>query len=126
MLKGEPSGALTTFAGHKGFGLSLCVQLMGSAFALAGFPGGHEDDGAGACVFAIDPGLLAGTDEYMTRSRELIDSIRSAKPIAGRHVVLPGERGDALAKLAEETGEIEVADAIWNELLKFVSEPQHP
>lgn len=115
-------GALTTFAGHKGFGLSLFVQLLGSAFALAGFPGGHEEDGAGAFVLAIDPGLLAGTDEYMTRSRELVESIRTAKPIPGKHVALPGERGDAIAKQAEQTGEIEVADAIWDELLKFVGE----
>ncbi len=113
-------GALTTFAGYKGFGLSLFVQLLGSAFALAGFPGGHQEDGAGAVVLAIDPGLLAGTDEYMTRSRELIESIRSAKPIAGQRISLPGERGDAVAEQAELTGEIEVADAIWNELLKFV------
>ncbi|UOQ59313.1 Ldh family oxidoreductase [Leucobacter rhizosphaerae] len=114
-------GALTTFAGHKGFGLSLLVQLLGSAFALAGFPGGHEEDGAGTFVLAIDPGLLAGTDEYLTRSRELIDSIRSAKPIAGQRVSLPGERGDAIAAEAERTGEIEIADAIWNELVRFVS-----
>lgn len=114
-------GALTTFAGHKGFGLSLLVQLLGSAFALAGFPGGHEEDGAGTFVLAIDPGLLAGTDEYMTRSRELVESIRSAKPIAGHRISLPGERGDAIAEQAARTGEIEIADAIWNELLRFIA-----
>jgi LDH2 family malate/lactate/ureidoglycolate dehydrogenase len=118
--KGDSPGALTTFAGYKGFGLSLFVQLLGSAFAGAGFPGGHEEDGAGTFVLAIDPGLLAGTDEYLTRSRELIDSIRSAKPIAGQRISLPGERGDAVFRQAQETGEIEVADAIWNELLSFV------
>lgn len=113
-------GAITTFAGHKGYGLSVFVQLLGSAFALAGYPGGRGEDGAGTFVLAIDPGLLAGTEEYMKRSRELVDSIKSAKPIPGQHVSLPGERGDALAKEAEETGEIEVADAIWRELCNFV------
>lgn len=113
-------GAITTFAGHKGFGLSLLVQLLGSAFSVAGFPGGHGGDGAGTFVLAIDPGLLAGTEEYMKRSRELVESIKSAKPIAGQKVILPGERGDEIAKRAEETGEIEIADAIWNELCGFV------
>lgn len=113
-------GAITTFAGHKGYGLSLFVQLLGSAFALAGFPGGHGEDGAGTFVLAIDPGLLASTDEYMKRSRELVDSIKSAKPIAGQKITLPGERGDELARQAEESGEIEVADAIWQELLNFI------
>jgi LDH2 family malate/lactate/ureidoglycolate dehydrogenase len=113
-------GAITTFAGHKGFGLSLFVQLLGSAFSLAGFPGGHGEDGAGTFVLALDPGLFAGTEEYMKRSRELVESIKSAKPITGQRVSLPGERGDELAKQAMESGEVEIADAIWNELVKFV------
>lgn len=113
-------GAITTFAGHRGFGLSLFVQMLGSAFSLAGFPGGYGEDGAGTFLLAIDPGLLAGKDEYMKRSRELVESIKSAKPIAGKKVLLPGERGDAIAKKAEESGEIEIADAIWHELTKFI------
>ena len=113
-------GAIKTFADHKGFGLSLFVQLMGSAFSLAGIPGAHEEDGGGTFVLAIDPGLLSGKDEYMKRSRELVDHIKSAKPIPGQEVVLPGERGDNRAKHAEETGEIEIADGVWQELCKFI------
>ena len=116
----EVGGAITTLAGHKGYGLSVFVQLLGSAFSLAGFPGGYTEDGGGTFVLAIDPGLLAGTEEYMKRSRELVESIKSAKPIAGQTVLLPGERGDATARLAEDSGEMEIADAIWNELVTFV------
>jgi LDH2 family malate/lactate/ureidoglycolate dehydrogenase len=126
--KGMPStdaaevldGSVATFSAHKGFGLSLLVQLLGSAFSLAGIPGSHEEDGAGTFVMAIDPGLLAGREEYMKRSTELIEHIKSAKPLPGQKVVLPGEQGDAIAKAAEESGEIEIADAIWNELTSFV------
>ncbi len=119
--KGESvGGAITTFAGHKGFGLSVLVQLLGSAFSLAGFPGGHGEDGAGTFVMAIDPGLLAGTDEYMKRSRELVDSLKSAKPIPGKKVLLPGEHGDALAKEVETTGEIDIPDGVWEKLVEFV------
>jgi LDH2 family malate/lactate/ureidoglycolate dehydrogenase len=113
-------GAIKTFAGHKGFGLSLFVQLMGSAFSLAGIPGAHEEDGAGTFVLAIDPGMLAGKDEYMKRSRELVDHIKSAKPIEGQSVNLPGEIGDETARKAEESGEIEIADPLWKELTDFV------
>ncbi len=113
-------GSVTTFAEHKGFGLSLFVQMLGSAFSLAGIPGSHEEDGAGTFVMAIDAGLLAGKDEFMQRSTELIKHIKSAKPLAGQKVLLPGERGDALAKQAEASGEIEIADAIWQELCDFV------
>lgn len=114
-------GSISTFAEHKGFGLSLFVQLLGSAFALAGISGAHEEDGSGTFVMAIDPGLLAGKEEFMKRSTELVEHIKSAKPLPGQKVVLPGEQGDALAKQAEESGEIEIADAIWEELATFVS-----
>lgn len=114
------NGSIATFAAHKGFGLSLFVQLLGSAFALAGIAGAHEEDGAGTFVLAIDPGLLAGKDEYMQRSTELVKHVKAAKPLAGQEVLLPGEHGDALAKQAEDSGEIEIADAVWNELNTFL------
>jgi LDH2 family malate/lactate/ureidoglycolate dehydrogenase len=113
-------GAIKTFAGHKGFGLSLFVQLMGSAFSLAGLPSAHQEDGSGTFVLAIDPSLLAGKEEYMLRSRELVDHIKSAKPIHGQEVMLPGEKGDRRAKAAEESGEIEIADGVWTQLCQFV------
>lgn len=113
-------GSISTFAGHKGFGLSLFVQLLGSAFSLAGLPGAHEEDGSGTFVMAIDPGLLAGKDEFMKRSTELVEHVKSAKPLDGEKVVLPGEQGDAIAEEAKSSGNIEIADAIWEELCSFV------
>lgn len=113
-------GAIKTLAGHKGFGLSLLVQLLGGPFALAGTVGVNEDDGSGTFVIAIDPGLLAGKEEYMKRSRKFVDVIKSAKPIPGEQVQLPGERGDKRAAEIEQSGEIEIADGIWNELIKFI------
>lgn len=114
------NGSIGTFAGHKGFALSLFVQLLGGAFSVAGTPGVNEQDGSGTFVLAIDPGLLADKDEYMSRASEMISQVKAAKPLPGKQVVLPGEQGDAVAKQAEETGEIEIADAIWQELCNFV------
>ncbi len=114
-------GSIVTFAAHKGFGLSLLVQLLGGPFSMAGTPGVHEDDGSGTFVLAIDAGLLAGKEEYMERATELVRQIKSAKPLPGRQVILPGEHGDTLAKQATDSNEIEVADAIWNELITFAA-----
>lgn len=113
-------GSIKTFAGHKGFGLSLLVQLMGSAYSLAGIPGANEEDGAGTFIMALDPGLLASKDEFMKRSTQLVRSIKNSKPIEGQAVFLPGEQGDARATAVEESGEIEIAEGIWNELLSFL------
>jgi LDH2 family malate/lactate/ureidoglycolate dehydrogenase len=113
-------GSIATFSGHKGFGLALFVQLLCSAVSLAGISNAHHEDGWGTFVMAIDPGLLAGKDEYMQRATELVDLIKTAKPLPGQKIMLPGERGDAIANEAEQSGEIEIAEAIWNELCAFV------
>lgn len=113
-------GSITTFAAHKGFGLSLFVQLLGGPFSMAGTPGVHEEDGSGTFVLAIDPGLLAGRDQYFTRATALVNAIKSAKPLSGKQVMLPGEHGDSLTKQAIDSNQIDIADAIWNELVAFV------
>lgn len=115
-------GAIRTFGGMKGYGFSIFVQLLGSAFTLAGFPGAHGEDGGGTCVIAIDPGLLAGKEEYMKRSRELVESIKSSRPIPGKSVMLPGEHGDELTRKARDSGEIEIPDGVWTELVKFLED----
>lgn len=114
------NGSVMAFAHHKGFGLSLLVQLLGGPFSLAGISGANEEDGSGTFILAIDPGLLAGRDEYMKRSTELVQQIKSAKPLDGKSVYLPGEKGDAIAREAEQSGKIEIADPIWEELVAFV------
>lgn len=113
-------GSVATFAAHKGFGLSLLVQLLGGPFVLAGTPGVNEEDGAGTFVMAIDTGLLAEKEEFVGRATKLVARIKSAKPLPGQEVILPGERGDGLANQAAESGQIEIADAIWDELVGFV------
>ncbi len=118
-------GSVTTFADYKGFGLSLFVQLLGGPFSMAGIPGFNESDGAGTFVMALEPSLLAGKDEFLKRSTELVQSMKSAKPLAGQEVLLPGEKGDRKIKAVENAGEIEVADAIWNELVTFVEKTSH-
>ena len=54
------------------------------------------------------------------RATELVNQIKSAKPLPGKQVILPGEHGDILAKQAVDSNEIEMDDAIWNELVTFV------
>ncbi len=114
-------GSVTTFAGHKGFGLSLLVQLLGGPFVDAAFIGQHKEKGAGTFVMAIDPGLLTNKDEFMHGADELTRQLKAAQPLPGSDgVLLPGERGDNRAQQAEAADEIEIADAIWNELTAFV------
>jgi LDH2 family malate/lactate/ureidoglycolate dehydrogenase len=115
-----PKGSITTFGEHKGFGLSLLIQLLGGPFMGTSFTGLTSENGPGTFVMAIDPGLLIDKAEFLRGTNALVEQVRSAKPLPGhRNVQLPGERGDRLAKQAAETGEIEIAEAIWTKLLAF-------
>ncbi|MDB5178577.1 MAG: hypothetical protein JWN01_520 [Patescibacteria group bacterium] len=113
-------GSVSTFAGHKGFGLSLLVQLLGGPFLGASFVDANKDEGAGTFVMAIDPGLLIGKEAYLKAATELAEKVTSAKPLPGQMVLLPGARGDQLTDKANAQNEIEIADAIWEELSAFV------
>ncbi len=115
-------GSMSTFAKHKGFGLSLLVQLLGGPFSGASFINIDKDNGAGTFVLAIDPGLLVGKDNYIRGADALTIKVASARPLLGHEVLLPGERGDQQAKEIIERDEIEIADAIWEELCTFVGE----
>jgi L-2-hydroxycarboxylate dehydrogenase (NAD+) len=119
-------GSVGTFAGHKGFGLSVFVQLLAGPFVEAAFIGQNKERGAGTFILAIDPALLVDKAQYMKEASELVEAVKSAKPLAGQSVLMPGERGDHLAKQATESNEIEIADAIWKELTDFVSGAINP
>lgn len=114
-------GSIATFAKQKGFGLSIFVQMLGGPFSLAGTPGVNEGDGSGTFLLAIDPGLLAGKEEFMSRSTAMVEQLKGVKPLPGQQVLMPGEHGDAIAAGAVQSGEIEIADNIWQELLNFTA-----
>ncbi len=90
--------------------------MLGSAFSLAGIPGSHEEDGSGTFLLAIDPGILAGREEYLQRATDLVRHVAAAAPLPGHRVVLPGQQGDELARAAEVAGEVDIAEPIWREL----------
>jgi LDH2 family malate/lactate/ureidoglycolate dehydrogenase len=118
--KSVMQGATATFAGHRGFGLSILVQMLGGPFAKAGTPGVNEEDGAGTFVMAIDPGLLSSNEEFMRRSTALINNLKSAKPLPGQSVLLPGERGDLMAEKALKDNVIEIDESLWSALVNFI------
>lgn len=86
-------GALTTFGGHKGFGLSVMVELMGGILSGSGpssLPG--YDNGNGTVVLAIDVGRFLPLAAYLDQVEDFSNGIRAASPAAGfDEVVMPGE-----------------------------------
>jgi uncharacterized oxidoreductase len=92
----DPPGALTTAAGHKGYGLALFVEVL--AGALTGGGSGHPDNPTAdrpinnLLSILIDPERLAGSAALAADLERLTAYVTASPPATpGGAVLLPGE-----------------------------------
>jgi len=112
------SGALKTFAGHKGSGLAFVVQILAAAL-VQGDSFNSDSDNASNLVIAIDPSIMTPKKSFLAQVSSIAKRIKSAKKAKGvSEITLPGERGNRLTKERLSTGEIEMEDNLYHELQK--------
>jgi L-2-hydroxycarboxylate dehydrogenase (NAD+) len=84
----ENGGSIATFGGHKGMGLSLCVELLTSALSGAAVVGQVESKKIakswGHTFIAIRPELLV--DDFPTRAKSIVDTVKKSKEDSGDDV----------------------------------------
>ena len=91
---GPPRGGLLPLgagAGHKGFALSLLVEILGST--LAGISSTDPKAlGNGVCFIVVDPSAFCPLDRFRRLMDETIAYIKSSPPAPGfNEVLVPGE-----------------------------------
>ena len=67
-------GALLTFGGHKGFGLSLVIQMLGTLSGAA-FP---SDRPFGAVLIAFRPDLLSPDEQFRMCAGDVVRRVKAA------------------------------------------------
>jgi LDH2 family malate/lactate/ureidoglycolate dehydrogenase len=86
-------GALTTFGGHKGFGLSVMAELM--AGMLSGSGASSDPDyrqANGTVLLAVDVSRFLPARDFLEQVEAFAGRIRAAPAAAGLdHVLMPGE-----------------------------------
>ncbi len=117
--KAALAGSMLPAGGVKGAMLALMVELL--ACALTGAAFGFEADSffvdegnrprLGQMFFVVDPGALAGSDVYYSRTEKLIELM-----LQDREVRLPGDRRRAIALKAAQEG-IAIPDALHQQLI---------
>ena len=92
----DPPGALTTAAGHKGYGLALFVEIL--AGSLTGGSSGHPDHPTATrpvnnlLAILIDPDKMAGNAAMAADIDRLVDWVKASPPLTpGGEILLPGE-----------------------------------
>ncbi|WGS55275.1 Ldh family oxidoreductase (plasmid) [Paraburkholderia sp. D15] len=111
-------GAFKVWGGHKGSGLAMVVQLLGMMCGASAAPDGLRD--CGFFLLAIDPSILTSADEFRQRVSAYVDSIRATRPVdESRPVRVPFERSVAERARRFSENRIEVADAVYDALVKM-------
>ena len=110
---GPPRGGILPLggsAGHKGFALSLLVEILGSALAGVGSQD-KEVFGNGVCFIVIDPSAFCPLAEFRRLMDETVTYMKSSRPAPGcDEVLVPGELEFRTLRLRERDG-IPVDDA---------------
>lgn len=130
VLKGN--GMLMPMARHKGYGLSLIVDLL--CFALAGSKAGKdivsiraqgddiENEGVGHIMIAIDVAKFGPLEKFKADVNEYIDFIKNSKKKANvSEIFLPGEIEYNKLKVNMEEG-IELKDNVYKYLEEILKE----
>jgi len=92
----DPPGAITTAAGHKGYGLAMFVEIL--AGSLTGGSSSHPDHPTAdrpvnnLLSILIDPERMAGSDAMAADIDRLVAWVKASPPASpGGEVLMPGE-----------------------------------
>jgi len=98
--------------GHKGFGLSLMVEMLTHGLAGFGRPDSEKRWGANVFLQVIDPAAFAGRESFLRLMDDLTDRCHANAPIdPEKPVRMPGEMAQQRIKAAEQSG-IDLSPAV--------------
>jgi uncharacterized oxidoreductase len=95
-MYGPPHGSLLAFGGitgHKGFALSMMVELLSGALSGAGCTGAAKvAPGNAIFLLVVDPNAVGSLEAFQAEARRLIDWVKASPPLpGGAGVMAPGE-----------------------------------
>ena len=113
-------GALLTFGGHKGLGLSMAVELLSGAIAGSDAGDVGPDDVWGHVFVAFSLGMIGDPEQVKARAQGVIDRIAATPTVDGVAPRIPGHRSLMARDRALASGVVEVDRASFDELVDLV------
>ncbi len=112
------------FGGHKGYGLSVMIQILGDALCGTGPQQGRELMSNHLLLLAVSPGNLQSIPVFHDVVGQVQQRIRSTAPDDSPDaVLLPGDV-EARTVASQHPDQVAVSGALWSELGKLVEEGQ--
>jgi len=107
-------GSIATFGGHKGAGLSLCVELLAGVLPGGAVLGQCESKKAakswGHTIIAIDPTGLV--DDFEGKAASVLETVKAS----GVGIRLPGENSTKIAMERTAAGTMPIPKKIWESI----------
>jgi LDH2 family malate/lactate/ureidoglycolate dehydrogenase len=108
-------GAIATFGGHKGAGLSLVVEILAGALSGGAVLGEVESKKVakswGHTFIAINPNALV--DDFDGKAASIIAVVKAS----GDGIRIPGERSAKTAEERKAAGVMPIPEKIWESIL---------
>ena len=116
-------GALLTFGRHKGYALSLLVDILGGALTGAGCTSGEEyERGNGTFMLAINVEGFVSYGKFLEKVDELLLKIKDTPPMPGvERVWIPGEPEFETMEVRRAKG-ITITEKTWQNLSTLARE----
>jgi uncharacterized oxidoreductase len=113
----EPPGSLLTAGHHKGYGMSLAIEILGGILSGTGAASGEPAIFAnGTLMICLDPGRFLPIADFHAEVAALFEFVRATPLAAGaKEVLIPGEPE---ARVASERGAdgIAIEDETWRQI----------
>lgn len=123
-------GSIGPMAGHRGFGLALCLGLLSGP--LVGAATGHAlgswlgwdgpDRGLGHFFLAVDPAIFGPADAFRAATSAHLQEVKNVRKASGVDAIrIPGER--TFARRAQSLAEgIDMPEIVWATATRLAAE----
>ncbi|MBP2183349.1 Ldh family oxidoreductase [Amycolatopsis magusensis] len=116
-------GVLLPFGGHKGYGLSVLIEIVGglvSGTGIGSMPG--YQGGFGTVLLAFDIAAFLPPQQFREQTEEFCAALHRTRRAEGHtEVLVPGEPEERVRQERERDG-IPLTDAVWQELHALLRE----
>ncbi|MEU7058319.1 Ldh family oxidoreductase [Streptomyces sp. NPDC046197] len=111
------AAAAMVFGGHKGFAISLLVQIMtGSLFGFPMGPGVDSTWTTGYTFIAIDPSFGGECSEFAGDNSKLVQVMKGVDARDAQPFRVPGSRSRAHLRTVIASGELEIPESVYRRL----------
>jgi len=113
----DPPGSLLTAGAHKGYGLSIAIEILGGILSGAGAASGEPSVFRnGTLIVGIDPARFLPLADFHAQVAALLDWVRTAPLAAGaKEILIPGEPEARMERERRAAG-VPIEDETWRQI----------